>query len=92
MKKPKPLHCDKTLRTFEKTRELWKTRTAGEFSNARRVLSQCNTLLTLLYLLINFHRYNNYCKQRLWTTWIKALYEFITIIIIVIIIAIIIFN
>ena len=47
------LHCDKTRRAFENTREMYKTRTASVFYlcrnvwNVRRVLSQCNTQLRL---------------------------------------------
>ena len=55
-------HSDKTLRTFENT--LGKCRKHSPatcvfyislvFSNARRVLSQCDTRLRLLYLLNSF--------------------------------------
>jgi len=51
------LHCDKTLRTFEPL-EKWRKHSPAArffyislvFLNARRVLSQCNTRLRLLYL------------------------------------------
>ena len=52
------LHCDKTRRPFEKTKEIQKTRATSEcflhFSsvlNVRSVLSQCNARLRLLHLL-----------------------------------------
>ena len=53
---PKPcitLHCDETLQTFENTREMYITRAANflVFSNARRVLSQCNTRFRLLSIV-----------------------------------------
>ena len=48
MKKPKPcITCDKTLCTFDNTRAM-----SLVFSNARRVLSQCNrTWLWIFHLL-----------------------------------------
>jgi len=55
------LHCDKTLRTFENTRDTARVFyiSLAVFSNGLRVLSQCNTRLRLLYLLIKMH----------WTSW-----------------------
>ena len=61
MKEPKlciTLCFDKTLQSFENTREKYKNSHAAlvfyislVFSNDHRVLSQCNTRLRLLYLL-----------------------------------------
>ena len=56
------VYCDKTLRTFKNTSEMWKHEPAARVfyisfvsSNALRVLSQCNTRLhRLLYLLSDF--------------------------------------
>ena len=71
------LHCDKTLRSFENTREMKKTVArvfyiSFVFSNDHRVLSQCNTWLRLLYLskkdileMYNYH-VTEKCLKQLW--------------------------
>ena len=62
MKKPKP--CDKTLVIWEHSRNAEHSPAARVFyislvfSNACRVLSQCNTRLRLLYLLSGQHNHS----------------------------------